>query len=65
MLCRSFYKHMLNLELTYEDLEAVDPDYYKQMKWTLQNDITDVLDEVSGGELLTSLIYHMGNLRSE
>lgn len=43
---RSFYKHMLNLALTYEDLEAVDPEYYKQMKWTLEHDITDVLDQV-------------------
>ena len=40
---RSFYKHMLNQPLTYQDLEAVDLDFYKQMKWILDNDITDIL----------------------
>lgn len=40
---RSFYKHMLNQPLTYQDLEAVDLDFYKQMKWILENDVTDVL----------------------
>eukprot|EP00210_Caulerpa_lentillifera_P005107 g4879.t1 len=40
---RSFYKHMLNQPLTYQDLEAVDLDFYKQMKWILENDITEVL----------------------
>lgn len=41
---RSFYKHMLGQPLTYEDIEAVDPEYYKNLKWMLENDITDVLD---------------------
>lgn len=26
---RSFYKHLLGAPLTYVDLEAVDPEYYK------------------------------------
>lgn len=30
---RSFYKHMLGLALTYEDIEAVDPEYYKNLRW--------------------------------
>lgn len=30
--------------LTYEDIEAVDPDFYKNLRWMLENDITDVLD---------------------
>lgn len=29
---RSFYKHLLGQELTYEDIEAVDPDFYKNLK---------------------------------
>jgi E3 ubiquitin-protein ligase HUWE1 len=41
---RSFYKHMLGQPLTYEDIEAVDPDFFKNLKWMLENDITDVLD---------------------
>jgi E3 ubiquitin-protein ligase HUWE1 len=41
---RSFYKHMLGQPLTYEDIEAVDPDFFKNLKWILENDITDVLD---------------------
>ncbi|KAL6759433.1 hypothetical protein V8C86DRAFT_3013524 [Haematococcus lacustris] len=41
---RSFYKHMLGQVLTYEDIEAVDPSYYRTLVWMLQNDITDVLD---------------------
>jgi len=41
---RSFYKHMLGQPLTYEDIEGVDPEYYKNLAWMLANDITDVLD---------------------
>lgn len=28
----------------FQDIEAVDPEYYKTLKWMLENDITDVLD---------------------
>jgi len=41
---RSFYKHMLGLEVNYHDLEAVDADYYKNLVWMLENDITGILD---------------------
>ena len=30
---RSFYKHMLGSPITYEDIEAVDPEYYKNLIW--------------------------------
>jgi hypothetical protein len=30
--------------LSCQDIEAVDPEYYKNLKWMLENDITDVLD---------------------
>lgn len=33
---RSFYKHILGVKVTYHDIEAVDPDYYKNLKWMLQ-----------------------------
>uniref|UniRef100_A0A1D1YWP9 HECT-type E3 ubiquitin transferase n=1 Tax=Anthurium amnicola TaxID=1678845 RepID=A0A1D1YWP9_9ARAE len=41
---RSFYKHILGVKVTYHDIEAVDPDYFKNLKWMLENDISDVLD---------------------
>lgn len=41
---RSFYKHMLGEPLTYLDIEAVDPDFFKNLTWMLENDITDILD---------------------
>ncbi|XP_010552364.1 PREDICTED: E3 ubiquitin-protein ligase UPL1-like isoform X2 [Tarenaya hassleriana] len=40
---RSFYKHILGVKVTYHDIEAVDPDYYKNLKWLLQNDVNDIL----------------------
>ncbi|EPS70177.1 hypothetical protein M569_04584 [Genlisea aurea] len=41
---RSFYKHILGVKVTYHDIEAVDPDYYKNLKWMLQNDVSDIPD---------------------
>ncbi|KAI3715129.1 hypothetical protein L6452_22098 [Arctium lappa] len=29
---RSFYRHILGVKVTYHDIEAVDPDYYKNLK---------------------------------
>ncbi|QDZ19375.1 HECT domain-containing ubiquitin-protein ligase [Chloropicon primus] len=41
---RSLYKHLLGEPLSYEDIEAVDPDYFKNLKWMLENDIEGVLE---------------------
>ncbi|XWS21383.1 hypothetical protein CRYUN_Cryun30bG0050800 [Craigia yunnanensis] len=41
---RSFYKHILGVKVTYHDIEAIDPDYFKNLKWMLENGISDVLD---------------------
>ncbi|KAK2997133.1 hypothetical protein RJ639_026658, partial [Escallonia herrerae] len=41
---RSFYKHILDVKVTYHDIEAVDPDYYKNLKWMLENDVSDIPD---------------------
>lgn len=41
---RSFYKHMLGQPLTYRDIEGVDPDFFKNLSWMLENDIDGVLD---------------------
>ncbi|KAL4856977.1 E3 ubiquitin-protein ligase UPL1 [Chlorella vulgaris] len=47
---RSFYKHVLGQPLTYGDIEAVDPEFYRTLRWMLENDITDVLDLVFAEE---------------
>jgi hypothetical protein len=39
---RSFYKHMLGQEVTWRDMEATDPDYFKNLNWILENDMTEV-----------------------
>ncbi|RLN36122.1 E3 ubiquitin-protein ligase UPL1-like [Panicum miliaceum] len=41
---RSFYKHILGAKVTYHDIEAIDPDYYKNLKWMLENDVSDLPD---------------------
>ncbi|XP_074367519.1 E3 ubiquitin-protein ligase UPL1-like isoform X2 [Apium graveolens] len=41
---RSFYKHILGVKVTYHDIEAVDPDYYKNLKWMLENDVSEIPD---------------------
>ncbi|KAL5205547.1 hypothetical protein ABZP36_033756 [Zizania latifolia] len=41
---RSFYKHILGVNVTYHDIEAIDPDYYKNLKWMLENDVSDIPD---------------------
>lgn len=33
---RSFYKHILGVKVTYHDIEAIDPDYFKNLKWILE-----------------------------
>lgn len=38
---RAFYKHMNGTPLSYEDMEDNDPEYYKNLKWILENDVTD------------------------
>ncbi|XAR48483.1 Ubiquitin--protein ligase [Bertholletia excelsa] len=40
---RSFYKHILGVKVTYHDIEAIDPDYFKSLKWMLENVINDLL----------------------
>ena len=39
---RAFYKHMLGKEVTWRDMETTDPDYFKNLNWILDNDMTDV-----------------------
>jgi len=41
---RSFYKHILRIPVTYHDIEAIDPQYYKSLNFLLSGDITDMFD---------------------
>ena len=39
---RSLYKHMLGQEPTHHDMEAIDPDYYKNLKTILEYNLGDL-----------------------
>lgn len=39
---RSFYKHMLQLPISYHDMEAIDPEYYRNLHSILDNAIEDL-----------------------
>jgi E3 ubiquitin-protein ligase NEDD4 len=40
----AFYKMILNRKITLKDMESVDSELHNSLQWTLDNDITDVLD---------------------
>lgn len=39
---RSLYKHMLGIEPTHHDMEAIDPNYYKNLKTILEYSLIDI-----------------------
>merc|ERR1711988_735975 len=39
---RSFYKHILGVPITYEDIEAIDPDYFKNLTFILEHDLSTI-----------------------
>lgn len=39
---RSLYKHMLGIQPTHHDMEAIDPDYYKNLKTILEYNLDDL-----------------------
>ncbi|TMW62165.1 hypothetical protein Poli38472_009658 [Pythium oligandrum] len=39
---RSFYKHILQLPISYHDMEAIDPEYYRNLHSILDNPIEDL-----------------------
>jgi hypothetical protein len=41
---RSFYKHMLGKRVTWRDLEPADPEYFKNLQWILENEVTSDLE---------------------
>jgi E3 ubiquitin-protein ligase HUWE1 len=42
---RAFYAHIPGVRPTYHNNKAQDPDYYMSLRWMLQSDITNVVDE--------------------
>jgi E3 ubiquitin-protein ligase HUWE1 len=42
---KALYKILLGEKLTFKDLEDYDAEYYKNLKWALENDIEGALDE--------------------
>ncbi|PVF96727.1 putative ubiquitin-protein ligase [Serendipita vermifera] len=55
----SLYKMILHKKIALSDLEGVDAELHRSMSWTLENDITDVIEETFSvqeerfGELVT------------
>lgn len=41
---RGFYKHMLGRNVIPVDLEAFDPEYFSNLKWMLDHDITNIIE---------------------
>jgi len=39
---RSLYKHMLGVKPTHHDMEAIDPDYYRNLKMILEHNLDDL-----------------------
>jgi len=39
---RSLYKHMLGMEPTHHDMEAIDPDYYRNLKTILEYNLEEI-----------------------
>ena len=39
---RSFYKHILGVPITYEDIEAIDPQYFKNLAFILEHDLKEI-----------------------
>lgn len=39
---RSLYKHMLGVKPTHHDLQAIDPDYYKNLQMILEHNLEDI-----------------------
>lgn len=41
---RSFYKHLLGVKPSVSDIESIDPEYYKSLKWMMVNPIEGVFE---------------------
>lgn len=62
---RSFYKHMLGSPVTWMDFEVEDPDYYKQLQWILNTDLSSTEAEGVAEHLsFTVDVDEFGHMRS-
>jgi len=57
---RPFYKMMLGKQITLNDMESVDSEYYNSLKWILENDPTELdlmfcIDEENFGQVRVGL----------
>lgn len=48
---RSFYKHILGIPPSMTDMESLDPEYFKSLKWILDNPIDGCLDLTFSAEM--------------
>merc|ERR1711865_769388 len=39
---RSFYKHMLGVPVSVQDMAAFDPSYHQSLSWILENNVADL-----------------------
>jgi E3 ubiquitin-protein ligase NEDD4 len=46
----ALYKMMLNKPVSLQDMEGVDADFHRSLVWTLENDITDIIDQTFSAE---------------
>ena len=42
MYCRSFYKHILGVPVNYHDMEAIEPEYYKNLQTLLLHPLDEI-----------------------
>jgi E3 ubiquitin-protein ligase NEDD4 len=47
----AFYKMVLGMKLTLDDLESIDVEMYNSLKWTLENSIEGVLENTFTAEV--------------
>uniref|UniRef100_A0A8B9RGM2 E3 ubiquitin-protein ligase n=1 Tax=Astyanax mexicanus TaxID=7994 RepID=A0A8B9RGM2_ASTMX len=60
---RPFYKMMLGKQISLNDMESVDSEYYNSLKWILENDPMDLdlrfcIDEDNFGQIYRVILLH-------
>ncbi|KAA1092667.1 hypothetical protein PGT21_010863 [Puccinia graminis f. sp. tritici] len=58
----AFYKHLLGIPVGLSDLESVDPDHHRSLKWMLDNDVDGIFEltfSVEAGEFRSTRIVNL------
>lgn len=50
-ICEAFYKQLLKMPLTMDDLRKIDAQFHKSLTWMLENSVMDVIDETFSVEV--------------